>query len=97
MTDESIRIEAEKKYPYWHGDTDIHFGHNSMQAGKRIGYEEAKTEEREKVKELLDALAECDDYMDNKAEVDYEDGYKVNVEMKLLTTIRKAIANYNSH
>ena len=42
---------------------------------------------------LLEALKECEEYFDKRADVDYADEYIANSEMQLLVIVRKAIQN----
>ena len=42
---------------------------------------------------LLEALKECEEYFDKRADVDYADEYIANSEMQLLVVVRKAIQN----
>jgi hypothetical protein len=43
--------------------------------------------------ELLEALQECEEYFDNRADADHDEtGFVPNEEMKLLTTVRAALA-----
>lgn len=43
--------------------------------------------------DILDALSEAEEYFENRADADYDqDGFVPNEEMKLLKTLRDAIA-----
>lgn len=44
--------------------------------------------------DLLEALAECEEYFDNRADADWdaEDGFIPNKEMRLLSLVREALA-----
>ena len=42
---------------------------------------------------LLEALKECEEYFDKRADVDYADEYIANSEMQLLSMIRETIKN----
>ncbi len=47
----------------------------------------------EQMQTIIDALEECEEYFDQRADADYEDErYVGNKEMNLLTVVREAIA-----
>jgi hypothetical protein len=60
---------------------------------------EQEVRKNEKLKtinsELLEALKECEEYFDNKADADYAEWHIANEEMKLLIVIRNAIQKVN--